>query len=168
MIEPAERRSSPFMRFTENLTALRAWCTRCLPGRWKPDVLRAGIVRRDARVYGHTTVVEHDMSTTPPPSTRDIALSHSQQPPSPPSLVAQWDDEYYDNRYHLCFTLGALHGSNVRPAVLGAAACGVRSPEAPRAVPVAALVTFPCRPLLFALHAACLLLRFQPLFLRHA
>ncbi|CAN0126745.1 unnamed protein product [Laminaria digitata] len=27
----------------EHLTALRAWCRRYLPGRWKPDVLRPGI-----------------------------------------------------------------------------------------------------------------------------
>ena len=28
------------MRLVEHLTALCAWCTRCLPGRWEPDMLR--------------------------------------------------------------------------------------------------------------------------------
>ena len=36
--------SSPFTRLAELLTALRAWCKQCLPGRSKPDVLRPGIV----------------------------------------------------------------------------------------------------------------------------
>ncbi|CAN0286800.1 unnamed protein product [Laminaria digitata] len=70
----------------QHLTALRAWCKRCLPGRWKPDVLRPGIagVRgsrvirlrpsmilstpghcRDARVYGHTTTAMHGNEYTP-------------------------------------------------------------------------------------------------------
>ena len=45
---PKERslvgRSSPFMRFAQHLTALRTWYKQCVPGRWKPDVLRPGIV----------------------------------------------------------------------------------------------------------------------------
>ena len=36
--------SSPFMRFAEHLTALRAWCKRRLPDWWKLDVLRPGMV----------------------------------------------------------------------------------------------------------------------------
>ena len=56
--------SSPFMRLAERLTALRAWCKQCLPGRCSPDVLRPGIVRM--RVYGHATTAMHDMSTPPP------------------------------------------------------------------------------------------------------
>ena len=35
---------SPSMRLAEHLTALRAWCKQCLPGRLKADVLRPGIV----------------------------------------------------------------------------------------------------------------------------
>ena len=35
---------SPFMRHAEHLTAIRAWCKQCLPGRLKPDVLRPGTV----------------------------------------------------------------------------------------------------------------------------
>ena len=52
------------MRLAERLTALRAWCKQCLPGRCSPDVLRPGIVRM--RVYGHATTAMHDMSTPPP------------------------------------------------------------------------------------------------------
>ena len=36
--------SSPFMRLAGHLMALRAWCKRCLPGRWKADVLCPSIV----------------------------------------------------------------------------------------------------------------------------
>ena len=36
--------SSPFMRLAQHPKALRAWCKKCLPARWKPDVLRPGIV----------------------------------------------------------------------------------------------------------------------------
>lgn len=52
--------------------------------------------------------------------------------------------------------------------MIGAAAGGVRPPEAPRAVPVTALLALPRRSLLLALHTAGLLLRLHPLFLRHA
>ena len=55
------------MRLAQHLTALRAWCKKYLPGRWKPDVLRPGIVlRTDARVCGHTTTAMRDMSTLSP------------------------------------------------------------------------------------------------------
>ena len=43
--------SPPLMRLAEHVTALRASCTRCLPGRWKPDVFRLGICM-GARVCG--------------------------------------------------------------------------------------------------------------------
>lgn len=69
---------------------------------------------------------------------------------------------------HLRLTLGALHGPDVRPRVLGAAAAGVGLPETPRAEAVAALVALPRRPLLLAFDAAGLLSRLQPLFLCHA
>ena len=36
--------SSPVMRLAQHLSALRAWCKQCPPGRWKPNVLRPGIV----------------------------------------------------------------------------------------------------------------------------
>lgn len=32
------------MRLDGHLTAIRDWCNKCLPGRRKPDVLRAGIM----------------------------------------------------------------------------------------------------------------------------
>ena len=42
----------------EHLTALRAWCTRCSPGRRKPGVLRPGIVEvRGSYHHGHITVI---------------------------------------------------------------------------------------------------------------
>ena len=46
---PPQRRfivgcSSTFMLLSQHLTALRAWCKQCLPGRWKADVLRVSIV----------------------------------------------------------------------------------------------------------------------------
>ena len=34
--------SSPFTRLA--VTVLRAWCKQCLPGRWKPDAHRPGVV----------------------------------------------------------------------------------------------------------------------------
>lgn len=69
---------------------------------------------------------------------------------------------------YLRLALGALHGADVRPGVLRAAAAGVRPPEAPGAEAVAALVALSRRPLLLALHAARLLPRLHPLFLGHA
>ena len=36
--------SLPLIRLGEHFTAIRASCKRCLPGRWKPDMLRPGIV----------------------------------------------------------------------------------------------------------------------------
>ena len=36
--------SSPFLRVTKQLTAIRAWCKQCLPGQRKPDVLCPGNV----------------------------------------------------------------------------------------------------------------------------
>ena len=36
---------APFTRLAEHLTALRALYTQSLPGRWKPDLLRRGMVR---------------------------------------------------------------------------------------------------------------------------
>ena len=59
--------SSPFMRLAQqHLTALRAWCKLCLPGRWKPDVLRPGIVgMRESMVIRLRPCMT--MSTPPPP-----------------------------------------------------------------------------------------------------
>ena len=47
----------------QQLTALRVWYKRGLPGGCKHDVLHG----RDARVYGHTTTAMHDNEYTPPP-----------------------------------------------------------------------------------------------------
>lgn len=69
---------------------------------------------------------------------------------------------------YLRLALGALHGPDVCPGVLGAAAAGVRLPEAPSAEAVAALVALSRRSLLFALHAARLLSCLLPFLLCHA
>ena len=56
--------SLPSMRLAQYLTALRAWCTRCLTGLRKTR--RAPSQRcRHARVYGHTAKARHGMSTPP-------------------------------------------------------------------------------------------------------
>ena len=68
--------SSLFVRLAEHLAALRAWCTRRLPGRRKPDVLRiiptlqgfeGLMVPLWSHHYGHTTTAVRDMDTPPPP-----------------------------------------------------------------------------------------------------
>ena len=67
---------SPFMRLAEHLTELRAPCTRCLPGRRKPDVLRPGIVgMRGSIPYGLKTTALHEMSTPRPPHCKACLLT---------------------------------------------------------------------------------------------
>ena len=63
---------SHFVPFAEHkhLTALRAWCTRCLPGRRKPDVLHPGIVGY-ARVHGRSTI-RLCMKRVPPPPAQGL------------------------------------------------------------------------------------------------
>ena len=61
------------MRLAEHVTALRAWCKECLPGRRKPDVLRHGIV---GAIYGHTTTAMM-ISSTPPPALRYLCSACS-------------------------------------------------------------------------------------------
>ena len=70
----------PFMRLAhQQLTALRVWYKRGLPGGCKHDVLHG----RDARVYGHTTTAMHDNEYTPPPSPRNA----TQQLPASPRVA---------------------------------------------------------------------------------
>ena len=58
--------SLPFMCLAGHLTARRAWCMQCLPGRSKPDMLRPGIIYRDARVYGQATAAMHEIDYISP------------------------------------------------------------------------------------------------------
>ena len=55
--------------FTPTSTALRAWCTRCLSGRGKANVLRP--CNEGTRwSNGYMTTAMHEMTTPPPRSTR--------------------------------------------------------------------------------------------------
>ena len=60
------------MRLAQHLTALRAWCKQCLPGRGKPDVLRPGSCS-DERIYGHATTARHDIEYPLPVPQRRLA-----------------------------------------------------------------------------------------------
>ena len=56
------------MRLADHLTAvtaLRAWCKQCLPGRSKPDVLRPGTIGMHAsRVHGVGTYLQLERRDT--------------------------------------------------------------------------------------------------------
>ena len=58
---------SPFMRLADHFMALRAWSTRCLPGRRRPDVLHPGIVGARGSIISRPRLCMHEMSTPPPP-----------------------------------------------------------------------------------------------------
>ena len=47
--------------------SLRAWCKQCLPGRWKPGVLRPGIVGMQGSMVIYTTTAMHDNEYIPVP-----------------------------------------------------------------------------------------------------
>ena len=74
------RRMQPTLHATrpKNLTALRAWCKQCLPGRLKPDGLRPGIEGMRGSMVGRQRPCTR-MSTSPP-------LSRAPPPPPPPLL----------------------------------------------------------------------------------
>lgn len=76
---------SPSMRFTQNLTALRAGWTRCLPVRRKPDVFRPRQCRDRGSMTLMTTAM-HEMSTSPPhqphPHNSHHHQAHSYNPSS--------------------------------------------------------------------------------------
>ena len=55
-------------RLVQHVTALRAWCTRCLPGRWKPDMLRPGIAEMRGSIVLRPRLC---MKLPPPPSPGD-------------------------------------------------------------------------------------------------
>ena len=102
---PHPSRDSP----NTHLTALRAWCTRCLPGWCKPDVLRPGIVGTrgsmvirlrqcmkcvhpsptptlntpplTTKYFAAVTTLDIHDSTPPPP---DVPRAAAASPPSPP------------------------------------------------------------------------------------
>ena len=65
------RMHSPFMRLALHFTALRAWCKQCLSGRWKPDMLRPGIVGMRGsmviRLWPRMRSSTPLLSSTPPP-----------------------------------------------------------------------------------------------------
>ena len=58
--------SSPFMRLAEHITALRAWCKQCMPGRLVKTRRAPSRRCRDARCYGriyiYKTTAVHDVS----------------------------------------------------------------------------------------------------------
>ena len=57
---------SPFMRLADHLTTLRAWYKQAMSA-WSVETRRAPSRHcKDARVYGHTATVMHDMSIAPP------------------------------------------------------------------------------------------------------
>ena len=68
------------MRLAGHLTALRAWCKQCLPGQRKPDMPR---IVRMLRMRGSMVIRlrpcmrsnRYPLSSTPPPSTSEMALS---------------------------------------------------------------------------------------------
>ena len=92
----------------EPLTVLRAWCKQCLPGRWKPHVLRPGVVGKRGTTV--TRLRPCMMSSTPHP------LPNPPTPPlyptTPPLLFPGGDDRC------LCFRLkveiALAQGKNVR------------------------------------------------------
>ena len=80
----------PFTRLAKHLTALRAWCTRCLPDRRKPAICHAPSRQcRDARDY--TTIwsygsATHEMSTPPPPTPYERRPRFERRTDRPPKL----------------------------------------------------------------------------------
>ena len=56
------------MRLAERLTALYAWCTRCLPGRRKPQVIRLDVVGMLGLIWSMVTTDMHQMGTPRMPS----------------------------------------------------------------------------------------------------
>ena len=65
------------------LTALRAWCKRCLLGWSKPDMLHPGIVgMRGSNSYGHTTATMDDIEY----SACGRARARRPRPPFMPSV----------------------------------------------------------------------------------
>ena len=66
------------MRLAQYLTALRAWSKQCLPGRWKPDVLRPGNVG----TLGSMVIRLRPCMTMSTPPPRALA---------PPDILASFD-----------------------------------------------------------------------------
>ena len=86
---------SPFMRLADHFMALRAWSTRCLPGRRRPDVLHPGIVGARGSIISRPRLCMHEMSTPPPPNAlgpppRDVATQAQTWPRHAPKLFFQF------------------------------------------------------------------------------
>ena len=66
------------MRLAQHLTALRAWCKQCLPGRWNPHVPRPGtVVMRGSMVKRLRSCM---IMSTPAPRSTAPSSQHSHPP----------------------------------------------------------------------------------------